>query len=86
MDRDNSEEICMAMRPMSSSERDDTDRKLKKKERERERETDRKRMLHAYPKIQMITPSRDKMSDKNEKGNPSKKPNGLHSPIFVQES
>jgi len=32
-----------------------------------------------YPKIQITAPTRDKINAKKAKGNPSKKPNGLHS-------
>lgn len=32
-----------------------------------------------YPRIQIITPARDKINDTKAKGNPIKKPKGLHS-------
>jgi len=33
----------------------------------------------AYPRIQIIAPIRDKINDNRAKGNPMKKPKGLHS-------
>lgn len=32
-----------------------------------------------YPKVQITAPTRDKIKAKRAKGNPSKKPKGLHS-------